>query len=338
MSNLYDDIRKKISKLEEIEAKIEELAILLGSKERGNLHNSFLMCEKAICQHLEYKKKAEELNSSLGNIIRSYRMRQSPESKVPAEMRFAPPHWITEASTETVTVWKDSKRVDKVYRVGEVSAVTAQRLRHSLQGQLESLFELLESSDWGEDVKRDYKESVIKSYRTDSFQQFSEGIAESLWYLTSGMEEEEIEQDTGNPASRYEEEFDCCLDQATMYSSKVREELVSWAKESDVTIDEYNLRGWASAYPNRLFSHLMKIYLEAEDPINGWVLDALQSVGVKNRSSHNWPEFVDLGTITKMVRCYQRMLEDSPVAITQDTILNALTEICRISAVPVTVS
>ena len=196
------------------------MAVKLGMKELGiNSSNACSFCLKALNDYSELLEAAKGLGTTPLNLLKSYKMRNKGVELIPIEMRFAPPHWVCEASVETVRVWKNSKLIDKVYKTRGVTAATAQRLRAGLQPQILNLFTLLEEQNWSPAEKEKYKNEVIEAYKEESYQEFSETLIDALWRMNVGEdstygESEDIEDQElaiGFPEDVTEQELLECL-------------------------------------------------------------------------------------------------------------------------------
>jgi hypothetical protein len=185
-----ENFKNTLKELERVNSALEEfkrMAVKLGMKELGmNYSNACSFCLKSLNDYLEVLDAARDLGTTPLNLLKSYKMRNKGVELIPVEMRFAPPHWVCEASVETVRVWKNSKLIDKVYKTREVTAATAQRLRAGLQPQILNLFTLLDEQDWSSEEKDRYKNEVIEAYKEESYPEFSKTLIDALWRMNVG--------------------------------------------------------------------------------------------------------------------------------------------------------
>jgi hypothetical protein len=326
-------IAETIKSLEKIAAyaeNLKELAVLAGAKANNlSYHNAMLACEKALNEFINYKKEAEELGTSLANVLKSYKMSHKSSDPVPSEMRYAPPHWISEASVETVKVWKNSKLIDKVYKTREVTAATAQRLRAGLQPQVLSLFTLLEEQNWEEADKDLYRNQVIEAYMTESYREFSEKLIDALWRLNVGEEDISRAEDSKRELGTLpcdSPEFETCVEFATVYSKPVRDHLVEWAKENGIRIHRELLVDWAAEYPDRLFSELMRKRFQRDKPISDWILLALTESELASGDSLGWSDQVSFEMLERMIKESIRIEEDPKEGFHHQGVIDSLAE------------
>lgn len=192
-----ENFRNTIKEIESANYVLEELkkvAIDLGmSKSGANTFNIGSFCLKALRNYAEILQVADELGISPLNSLKSFRIRNKKSELVPVEMKFAPPHWVCDTSVETVKVRKNSKIVEKVFKTRSVSAATAQRLRTGLQPQIADLFALINDQDWRQEDKDECRNQIVESYKTESYQKFSEMIIDALWRLNVGEDSPESE-------------------------------------------------------------------------------------------------------------------------------------------------
>lgn len=329
MEKMFVDAHGSIDKVAAYAEKVKQLAIMIGVSEKGlNCHNALLACEKALGELMDYRREAEALGKPLSAIIKSHKESSRTLSSVPSELNFAPPHWVEESSFEKVSVWKNSRKVDKIYKTKEVTPAMAQRLRSGLQGQLESLFNMVKDQDWSEEVKESYKKDVIDCYRKESYREFSETLAKALWILNLGEEEfpEEPSDEDPGTLSCDSPEFETCVEFATVYSKPVRDHLVEWAKENGIRIHRELLVDWAEEYPDRLFSELMRKRFQRDKPISDWILLALTERELASGDSLGWSDQVSFEMIERMIEESARIEEGPNEGLHHQGVIDSLAE------------
>lgn len=327
---MFVDAQESISKVSAYAEKIKQLAVMIGASEQGlNCHNALLACEKALRELMEYRREAEAQGKTVAALVKPQKEEVKPTSLVPPEFNFAPPHWIEESSFERVQVWKNSCRVDKIVKTKEVTASGAQRLRAGLQGQLESLFSMVEDQDWTEEAKEDYKREIIESYKRDSYSNFSESLSKALWTLNlgeGGFSYEPIEEEY-ETLSTDSTEFQTCVEFATIYSGPVREHLVEWAEENEVQIHKELLAGWAAEYPDRLFPTLLRKRMQMDDPINDWIPLALNQRNLVRGDKREWTDEVSFEMLERLIEEAHRVKMGDLTNVTHDEVVDNLARI-----------
>lgn len=316
MEKAFKEALKAIEKVSEYSEKIKELALISGAEENGlNSHNALLACEKSIKEFAALKVEIKKLGTTLPNLIKSYKMiKNRGESLVPEYLKFVPPQWILKE---------------------KLSPEKAKRLLNSLGVQLETLFQLIEESQWGESEKEQYKNEIIECFGSYSSEEFSIALSRALWNLNvekhpghfRRWEELAKEEESVPEVSANTPEFIQCVRWSTAYSANVRGALENWALREKIDIDPDNLSYWASCEPERLHAHLVRRKLgEGEgQPINRWVKDSLQEAGLIDSSTGIWSEKVSLSLIEDMVTRYRKMLKVGGNAVTHEDIVANLT-------------
>ena len=123
-------------------------------------------------------------------------MRSNADTLVPAQMKYAPTHWVTKDRYNTEEFVKDGSIKTRKYKIKGITAAQAQRLRNGIQSLLESIFIALETSDWVDEDKENYKKDLIRTYNRESYSYFSECLLSELnrWNEVDTEETEEIEE------------------------------------------------------------------------------------------------------------------------------------------------
>lgn len=192
--NHFKHAQAELERANQILTDLCQAAVALGLSERGlNTNNAALFCFKALEDYRDLKQLATELGTTLPKVVQSYRMRNHGEELIPTELRFAPSHWVREATIRKEEYWANGNRKCRVYREKAVSAATAQRLRVGLQQQLIALFTMIGEIGWSEAEKQEYTLGLIESYKRDSYEVFSSQLAKELWELSTDSDAEPVE-------------------------------------------------------------------------------------------------------------------------------------------------
>lgn len=176
----YGSAFRELEKAEEVAAALIQAALEAGAKPQGlNVSNALNKVLRELRDYRALLSQAEELGSSLPNILKSYRMRkQAPEVFLPAPFRVAPEHWVSENRLEKQEGWANGKRVEKLYKGRGVTALTAQGRCKRLQPVLVALFEQYRES--GREGYEDYVEAIEQAYQTAPYEEFMAEVFSEL--------------------------------------------------------------------------------------------------------------------------------------------------------------
>ena len=175
----YNSAFRELKKAEEVAAALIQAALEAGAKPQGlNVSNALNKVLRELRDYRALLSQAEELGSSLPNILKSYRMSKRPAEVLPPEFRLAPEHWMTETRLETQEGWVNGKRVEKLYKGRGVTALTAQGRCNRLQPLLVALFEQYRES--GREGYEDYVEAIEQAYQTAPYEEFMADVFSEL--------------------------------------------------------------------------------------------------------------------------------------------------------------
>jgi hypothetical protein len=186
-------------KLDTLEAKVLNLATKAGAKPGGlNLGNALKTLESCVTDRETYETEVKALGyTSLAVALKALGQKTRHLVDLPDALRYAPRHWVYETYYRTEEVWKNGKRVPKKVLERGVNARTAQRQRAGLEQSLQELWYLvLTNEDLTQSEKDDYLNSVVQSYKTDTYFNFSKRLNSELNTWCGDTEEEEEETDT----------------------------------------------------------------------------------------------------------------------------------------------
>jgi hypothetical protein len=184
---------KELERAQEIFDKMREKAISLGVGERNcHIRNVWSYLETQLKELENLRQQAEELGSSLPNIIKSYRMNKRPTEVLPPRFLLAPEHWIADERLERQTGWANGKMVEKLYKGRGVSALTAQNRCKRLHPVLSALLEQCRES--GLHDYDEYVDAMVEAYQTLSYEEFVAEVFSQLrgFSQETGLSEEVI--------------------------------------------------------------------------------------------------------------------------------------------------
>lgn len=196
--NNFANALKDMERADQIIEDVKAAAILLGAKERGlTSTNAIKAVNRHVEEYVELLEEAEELGSTLPNILKSYRMRNHGSAVVPVEMKYAPSHWVSEDSVSKENVIRNGKTRTQYTKVKGVTAAQASRLRRGIQGQLEETFSLLEESPLSEVQREELRGQIIETYQTATYREFTTSLLEIMndWVLGNFYEDDADESD-----------------------------------------------------------------------------------------------------------------------------------------------
>lgn len=213
MKNLDNTVRE-LQELQSTFAKVAETAVNLGAKPYGlNEKNALLTVLRAAENYAECETEVKALGyTSLAVALKALGQKTRHLVDLPDALRYAPRHWVYESFYRTEEVWKNGKRVPKKVLERGVNARTAQRQRAGLEQSLQELWYLvLTNEDLTQSEKDDYLNSVVQSYKTDTYFNFSKRLNSELNSWVGDTEEDE--EETGTVVQQRTEEEQTALNE-----------------------------------------------------------------------------------------------------------------------------
>ena len=184
----YKQASKDLERADNIAEEMIRLGLMLGVKPGGlNPVNAQRAVSKAVEELVEARETANNNGyDSLGFALKALGQK-TPEIQLPDWVQWAPAHWIVEASVETISYWKNGRRVDAPKRKSAVTALQAQKQLDRLKPTIKLVFDEL---DW----KPEELDKVKKAFLTLTFADFQEALFGFL--RSDGDENEDTEEVT----------------------------------------------------------------------------------------------------------------------------------------------
>jgi hypothetical protein len=191
----YGAAFREMEKAERIASALIQAAIEAGAQPRGlNVSNALEKVLRDLRDYRSLLSQAEELGSTLPNIIKSYRMSKRSAEVVPAAFRLAPEHWIIDNRLERQEGWANGKRVEKLYKGRGVSPLVAQGRCKRLQPVIAALLE--QYRDSGREGYEEYVSALEQAYQTIPYEEF---VAEVFSELRDLHQETGLPEEAGAP-------------------------------------------------------------------------------------------------------------------------------------------
>jgi len=181
----YGDAFRDMQKAEKVAAALIQAALESGAKPRGlNVSNALEKVLRELRDYHALVTQANELGSTLPNILKSYRMTKRAEVLLPAAFKVAPEHWATDTKLERQEGWVNGKRVEKLYKGRGVTPLTAQNRCKRLQPILIMLFQQYQDAGFSE--FENYVKSIEIAYNTSPYEEFVAEVFNELRELSQG--------------------------------------------------------------------------------------------------------------------------------------------------------
>lgn len=154
--NLPKDLLRGLQQQSDLVTRVEELAQRHGCNSNAGVSNSVAFLERKLAELEEAEQKVRQLGYKSLSAALYGLSKQNKFPNVPTDLQQVPQHWVYASSVKKETVWKNSKQVEKVYKV---PGVTATQARQKLNGLLPYLDQLLEGAN------AEYVNSVRENHR-----------------------------------------------------------------------------------------------------------------------------------------------------------------------------
>lgn len=209
LANIYRELGEHVLAAEEF----KQVALELGAKPNGlNHQNAVSTVLKAARAYAAMVQEAEEMGTTLPNILKGARMRKGLGSVVPERYKYAPPQWIRKAKYVNERHSKDGLTRTFTRRDKGVSPAQAQYLRKQIEPLMIDFFTALRDSDWSLDERKTVLEGIDHSYFHDSYEDFNSLLHEWLLCLVTNDEIVEEQEEVNAYASLTDDEMmELCL-------------------------------------------------------------------------------------------------------------------------------
>jgi hypothetical protein len=168
-SILFRELEKLCSLIESI----ENLAKLHGASEHATGSNSISFIAKKLFEYQELEEIAKDLGYKSAKYALYGARKRNRFPNVPEDLQHAPDHWIHGTKIEKLYTFKNSKQIEKQFKI---PACTALQARKKLNSLLPYLNQLLQDAD------NEFIDQVRQFFRDpgNDFEDFSKAVFGNL--------------------------------------------------------------------------------------------------------------------------------------------------------------
>lgn len=189
----FSNLFRELEKLCELIESIENLAKLHGASEHAAGANAVAFIAKKLTEHQKLEETAKELGYKSAKYALYGVRKKNRFSNVPEDLQHVPDHWVHGTKIEKVYTFKNSKQIEKQFKI---PACTALQARKKLNSLLPYVNQLLQDAD------SEFIEQVRQFFHdpANDFEDFSGAVfgnlAEQAGVFLSVEEEKEAMYDT----------------------------------------------------------------------------------------------------------------------------------------------